>query len=73
MAGGGAPQGKGDPGASGSGGGGIGGDTNEQNNGDMQVQQQQDQQVSVTGGDMYSVGFISRAAEGGNIHTCVIV
>lgn len=54
---GGAPEGKGDPGASSSGGG--GGDTNEEQNGDVQVQQEQ--QVSVTGGDMYSVGFISRA------------
>lgn len=58
---GGAPEGKGDSGASGSGAGGSGGNTDEQQNGDMQVQHQQDQQVSVTGGDMYSVGFISGA------------
>lgn len=57
---GGAPEGKGDPNASGSG---SGGDADEhQHGGDVQVQQQQDQQVSVVGGDMYSVGFISRAS-----------
>jgi|AntAceMinimDraft_1070359.scaffolds.fasta_scaffold07761_2 hypothetical protein len=57
---GGAPEGKGDPGASGSGSGSGEGDTGEQQSGEVQVQQQQEQQVSVTGGDMYSVGFISR-------------
>ena len=38
--------------------GGNGGETGQQQNNEMQVTQQQGQAMSVTGGDMYSVGFI---------------
>ena len=55
-----APEGKGDVGASGSGGASGDGDELEQQNHDNAsgVVAGQNQQMSVVGGDMYSVGFI---------------
>jgi hypothetical protein len=55
-----APEGKGDAGASGSGSSSGGGDEREQANHDNAsgVVHGQNQQMSVVGGDVYSVGFI---------------
>lgn len=52
------PEGKGDPGSSSSGAGGSRGEAGDEQGAGGGTAQQQDQQVSVVGGDMYSVGFI---------------